>query len=108
MPTEVVTVAAPRIPRINDPAADFEATSTHGIIRLSDYTSKGKWVLLFFHPADFTPVCTTEFVESPATIPSLRSATYNCWATQWTASILTLRGCVTSRSQVEGTFSRDR
>ena len=63
MATEVVTVAVPRIPRINDPAPDFEATSTHGIIRLSDYTSKGKWVLLFSHPADFTPVCTTEFVE---------------------------------------------
>jgi peroxiredoxin len=53
MATEVVTVAVPRIPRINDPAPDFEATSTHGIIRLSDYTSKGKWVLLFSHPADF-------------------------------------------------------
>jgi len=63
MATEIVTVAVPRIPRIHDPAPDFEATSTHGIIRLSDYTSKGKWVLLFSHPADFTPVCTTEFVE---------------------------------------------
>lgn len=63
MATEVVTLAVPRIPRINDPAPDFEAASTHGIIRLSDYTSKGKWVLLFSHPADFTPVCTTEFVE---------------------------------------------
>src|ERR1700726_4104688 len=63
MATEVVTIAVPRIPRINDPAPDFEARSTHGIIRLSDYTSKGKWVMLFSHPADFTPVCTTEFVE---------------------------------------------
>lgn len=61
--TEVVTIALPRIPRINDPAPDFEARSTHGVIRLSNYTSKGKWVLLFSHPADFTPVCTTEFVE---------------------------------------------
>ncbi len=48
------------LPRINDPAPDFEAKSTQGIIRLSDY--KGKWVVLFSHPADFTPVCTTEFV----------------------------------------------
>jgi peroxiredoxin (alkyl hydroperoxide reductase subunit C) len=48
------------LPRINDPAPDFEAKSTHGVIRLSDY--KGKWVVLFSHPADFTPVCTTEFV----------------------------------------------
>ena len=52
-----------RLPRINEPAPQFEAKSTHGVIRLSDYTSKGKWVLLFSHPADFTPVCTTEFVE---------------------------------------------
>jgi peroxiredoxin (alkyl hydroperoxide reductase subunit C) len=57
--TETVT----RLPRINEPAPDFEAKSTHGIIRLSNYTSKGKWVMLFSHPADFTPVCTTEFVE---------------------------------------------
>jgi peroxiredoxin 2/4 len=49
--------------RINDVAPDFEAKTTHGIIRLSDITSKGKWVVLFSHPADFTPVCTTEFVE---------------------------------------------
>jgi len=52
-----------RIPRINEPAPDFQAKSTHGVIRLSDYTGKGRWVLLFSHPADFTPVCTTEFVE---------------------------------------------
>jgi peroxiredoxin 2/4 len=49
------------IPRINEPAPDFEAKSTHGQIKLSDF--KGKWVVLFSHPADFTPVCSTEFVE---------------------------------------------
>lgn len=54
--------AAPSVPRINEPAPDFEAKSTHGMIKLSTYTGKGKWVLLFSHPADFTPVCTTEFV----------------------------------------------
>ncbi|HXZ29362.1 MAG TPA: peroxiredoxin [Terriglobales bacterium] len=58
-----VETAVPRLPRINETAPDFHAKSTHGMIRLSDYTSKGKWVLLFSHPADFTPVCTTEFVE---------------------------------------------
>lgn len=52
-----------RIPKINEQAPEIEAKSTHGVIRLSDYTSKGKWVMLFSHPADFTPVCTTEFVE---------------------------------------------
>jgi peroxiredoxin (alkyl hydroperoxide reductase subunit C) len=49
------------LPRINEPAPDFEAKSTNGPLKLSDY--QGKWVVLFSHPADFTPVCTTEFVE---------------------------------------------
>ncbi|HEV2860668.1 MAG TPA: peroxiredoxin [Pyrinomonadaceae bacterium] len=53
--------ATPSLPRINDPAPDFEAKSTQGPLKLSDY--KGRWVVLFSHPADFTPVCTTEFVE---------------------------------------------
>jgi peroxiredoxin 2/4 len=47
-------------PVIGDPAPDFEAETTHGPVRLSDL--KGKWVVLFSHPADFTPVCTTEFI----------------------------------------------
>jgi peroxiredoxin 2/4 len=51
----------PRIPRINEAAPDFEANSTQGPIKLSDYKGK-KWVVLFAHPADFTPVCTTEFI----------------------------------------------
>jgi peroxiredoxin (alkyl hydroperoxide reductase subunit C) len=49
------------MPRINDPAPLFECNSTHGPLKLADF--KGKWVVLFSHPADFTPVCTTEFVE---------------------------------------------
>lgn len=61
--TTPTITAEPRMPRINEPAPDFEAKSTHGTIRLSDFTKKGKWVMLFSHPADFTPVCTTEFVE---------------------------------------------
>ncbi len=52
-----------RIPRILEAAPDFEAKSTHGVIRLSDYTAQGKWVMLFSHPSDFTPVCSTEFIE---------------------------------------------
>ena len=63
MSTDIQPAQPVRLPRINEPAPQFEAKSTHGIIKLSDYTSKGKWVLLFSHPADFTPVCTTEFVE---------------------------------------------
>src|ERR1700722_10761491 len=53
-----------RIPRILESAPDFEDKSTQGLIRLSDFTSKGKYVLLFSHPADFTPGCCTEFVAS--------------------------------------------
>lgn len=53
-------VAAPSMPRINEPAPAFKAKTTHGERSLDDY--KGKWLLLFSHPADFTPVCTTEFM----------------------------------------------
>lgn len=48
------------LPRINEPAPDFNAVTTHGQKKLTDY--KGRWLLLFSHPADFTPVCTTEFI----------------------------------------------
>ena len=41
-------------------APDFTADSTQGQMKLSDY--KGKWIVLFSHPGDFTPVCTTEFI----------------------------------------------
>lgn len=46
--------------RIGDVAPDFSARSTAGDVRLSDF--RGRWLVLFSHPADFTPVCTTEFV----------------------------------------------
>lgn len=47
------------MPRIGDAAPDFEAMTTAGKLRFSDY-AKDKWTILFSHPADFTPVCTTE------------------------------------------------
>jgi peroxiredoxin (alkyl hydroperoxide reductase subunit C) len=46
--------------RIGDLAPDFEARSTIGPVRLSSF--RKRWLILFSHPADFTPVCTTEFV----------------------------------------------
>lgn len=48
-----------QMPRIGDMAPDFEAVTTKGKIRFSDF-AKDKWIVMFSHPADFTPVCTTE------------------------------------------------
>ncbi len=53
-------ITALRMPGLNRPAPDFKAPTTHGEKTLADY--KGKWLVLFSHPADFTPVCTTEFI----------------------------------------------
>ena len=49
------------MPRIGDQAPAFEAVTTQGKIRFPE-DFKGKWKILFSHPADFTPVCTSEFM----------------------------------------------
>jgi len=46
--------------RIGDMAPDFRARTTRGEVRLSEY--RGRWLVFFSHPADFTPVCTSEFI----------------------------------------------
>ncbi len=55
-----MTEISSSLPRINEPAPDFKVVTTQGARTLSDY--QGKWLILFSHPADFTPVCTTEFI----------------------------------------------
>ena len=62
------------MPHLNEPAPDFEAKTTHGVKKLSDY--KGKWLVLFSHPADFTPVCTTEFIAFAKAWPQFQEL--NC------------------------------
>jgi peroxiredoxin (alkyl hydroperoxide reductase subunit C) len=52
---------AASMPRIGDSAPEFKAITTQGDLNFpGDY--KGKWIILFSHPADFTPVCTSEFI----------------------------------------------
>lgn len=58
--TNTTTEEVIQLPLIGDLAPDFDVETTHGQLKLSDL--KGKWVVLFSHPADFTPVCTTEFI----------------------------------------------
>ena len=58
--SETTSNEIPSMPRLNMMAPDFESNTTHGVKKLSDY--RGKWLILFSHPADFTPVCTTEFI----------------------------------------------
>lgn len=66
------TVNENRLPLIGEKAPAFEAVTTQGNIKFpEDY--KGKWVILFSHPADFTPVCTTEFMTFGSMIDEFKA-----------------------------------
>ncbi|MGX2031134.1 peroxiredoxin [Methylocaldum gracile] len=72
---ENITSSKPlEMPRLNEPAPAFEANTTHGVKKLGDY--RGKWLVLFSHPADFTPVCTTEFMAFAKAYPEFQNL--NC------------------------------
>jgi len=58
------------LPRLGEPAPAFEAVTTQGALKLEDF--KGSWLVLFSHPADFTPVCTTEFIAFAEIYPELQ------------------------------------
>ncbi|HEY8532126.1 MAG TPA: peroxiredoxin [Limnochorda sp.] len=60
MTTETCVATSTGYPILGKPAPEFEAVTTQGKFRLSDF--RGSWLVLFSHPADFTPVCTTEFM----------------------------------------------
>ena len=69
MDEEITIEQARPMLQLGDKAPDFKAVTTHGPISLSDYN--GQWVILFSHPADFTPVCTTEFIGFAKLYPEL-------------------------------------
>lgn len=64
------TLRQPRPPFLYEPAPDFEARSTMGMISSTSY--RGKWLLFFSHPADFTPVCTSEIIAFARIAPRFR------------------------------------
>lgn len=61
-----------RMPLIGEDAPAFKAITTQGEINFPD-DYKGKWVILFSHPADFTPVCTTEFMTFASMIDEFKA-----------------------------------
>jgi peroxiredoxin 2/4 len=57
-----------KMPLIGDKFPEIKVQTTHGVLNLPEHF-KGKWFVLFSHPGDFTPVCTTEFVAFQKLVP---------------------------------------
>ena len=68
---ETMDADAPRSLRIGDAAPNFTARTTQGEMTLDQY--RGRWVVFFSHPADFTPVCTSEFVALAKAAPQFEA-----------------------------------
>lgn len=62
------------LPLLNEPAPSFSGRSTHGVSRLADF--RGRWLVFFAHPADFTPVCASELVAFARQAPQFTAI--NC------------------------------
>ncbi len=70
--TRTVGSVSPTPPLLHDQAPDFATRTTMGERRLSDY--RGQWLVFFSHPADFTPVCTSEFIAFAKAYPQFKAA----------------------------------
>ena len=65
--------------RLGDTAPDFTADTTQGLLSFHDWKA-GSWAVLFSHPADFTPVCTTELGRTAALSSEFASLNVACGA----------------------------
>ena len=88
-----------RLPLIGEKAPSFKAETTQGPISFpEDYA--GKWVIFFSHPADFTPVCTTEFMTFASMADEFADSTASYWVCQLIAPSATSPGCAPSRRRL--------